>query len=162
MPEKIRDVAPPRGLTRIFFRMPIMLFRFGLGWLLGERFLMLTHTGRVSGLKRRAVLEVMRHAGEADTYFVASGWGASSDWFRNVQKQPKVSVVVGRRRFEAFARITPLEEAEGEMLDYARRHPTALKQLARMLGYQIGSSEEDIRELGRLIPVVALKNLDVA
>jgi deazaflavin-dependent oxidoreductase (nitroreductase family) len=160
MPEKIRDVTPPRGLSRFFFRMPIVLFQAGLGWLLGERFLMLTHTGRVSGLKRRVVLEVVRHAQEMDTYFVASGWGTSSDWYRNIQKHPRVSVAVGRRQFEAMARIIPLEEAEEEMLDYAHRHPTTLKQLARMMGYKIGSSEEDIRALGRLIPVVALQNLD--
>jgi deazaflavin-dependent oxidoreductase (nitroreductase family) len=160
MPEKIRNVEPPRGLSRILFRMPILLFRVGLGWLLGERFLMLTHIGRVSGLKRRAVLEVIRHAQESDTYFVASGWGTSSDWYRNILKHPGVSIAVGRRQFEANARLTPPEEAEEEMLDYARRHPTALRQLARMMGYKIGSGEEDIRALGRLIPVVALQNLD--
>jgi deazaflavin-dependent oxidoreductase (nitroreductase family) len=157
MPSNFPDVRPPRGLSRIFFRLPILLFRIGLGWLLGEHFLLLTHTGRRTGLPRQAVLEVVRHDPATDTYFVASGWGEKSDWFRNIQKTPEVEIQVGRRRLRAVAERLPLEEAEGELLDYARRHPTAIRSLARMIGYRISGSEEEIRALARRIPIVAFR-----
>lgn len=37
MPEKIKDVKPPRGLARLTFRLPIGLYRPGLGDLLGGK-----------------------------------------------------------------------------------------------------------------------------
>lgn len=48
MTRGIAHKQSPRGLLRWFFRMPIWLYRFGLGRLLGERFLMLTHMWRKS------------------------------------------------------------------------------------------------------------------
>ena len=52
MPTKFIDVRPPHGLTRLLMRFPIWLFCMHLGWMVGERFLLLTHTGRKSGLPR--------------------------------------------------------------------------------------------------------------
>ncbi|MCK5317220.1 MAG: hypothetical protein KAJ55_04865 [Anaerolineales bacterium] len=43
------------------------------------------------------------------------------------------------------------------MLDYGRRHPAALKQLARAMGFRIESTEAAYRELGRYIPVIRLQ-----
>ncbi len=59
---------PPKGIKRLFFRFPIVLYKIGLGPLLGERFLKLTHTGRKSGLERETVLEVVKHNREAGVY----------------------------------------------------------------------------------------------
>ena len=44
--------APPGKALRLGLRLPIWLYRLHLSWLLGERFLLLTHTGRNSGLPR--------------------------------------------------------------------------------------------------------------
>jgi len=52
MPEKIAKTKLPRGLVRLAFRAPIWLYRAHLGWLLGYRFVLLTHTGRKSVLPR--------------------------------------------------------------------------------------------------------------
>jgi len=150
-------VQPPRGWKRILWRLPIGLYRLGLGWLLGERFLLLTHTGRKTGLPRYAVVEVMRHDPITDTYYVASGFGEKSDWFRNIQKTPQVTIQVGRRKTAAVAERLPLEEAERELLDYAQRHPRALRSLARILGYRIEDPEQDVRALAQVIPIVAFR-----
>lgn len=151
------QVHPPRGWKRIAWRLPIWLYRIRLGWLLGERFLLLTHTGRKSGLPRQAVLEVVRYDRATNTYYVASGFGEKSDWFRNVMKTPQVSIQVGRREMAAGAERLSLEDAEHELLDYGRRHPTALRNLARILGYQIENTEEDVRALARVVPIVAFR-----
>src|SRR5689334_1392695 len=52
MPEKIKSLQPPHGFSRMMYRLPVWLFHVHLGWLLGNRFLLLTHTGRKSGLPR--------------------------------------------------------------------------------------------------------------
>jgi hypothetical protein len=49
------------------------------------------------------------------------------------------------------------EQGEAVILDYAQRHPTAMKSLARFMGYQLDGSEADFRELGRLLLMFALK-----
>lgn len=156
MPEQISNPSPPRGLSRLAFRMPITFYRMGIGWLLGHRFLMLTHIGRVSGLPRKAVLEVVRYDSTERKYVVASGWGEKADWFRNVLKNPHVHVQSGGDSFEALAtRLSP-DEAELEMLDYGRRHPMALRELARIMGYRITADEAEYRALGRLVPMISI------
>lgn len=49
-------VRTPRGLTRMMYRVPILFYRFNLGWIFGECFMLLNRIGRVSGLTRQAVL----------------------------------------------------------------------------------------------------------
>lgn len=156
MPELIKEINPPRGCVRILFRFPILLFRAGLGWAFGDRALMLIHTGRVSGLPRQTVLEVLRYDKEEDTYFIASGWGEKSDWFLNILKDPRVEVAVRRRQFKAVAKRFPIEDAEEEILRYARRYPLPFRQLARFIGYRVEDSEEDIRASAHLLPLFAL------
>ncbi len=91
----------PAGLARRLYRAPIALYRIGLGFLMGGRFLMVEHTGRKSDQPRYTVLEVVRYDRDADTYVVASGWGERSDWFRNVTKTPDIYVSSGLRRRRA-------------------------------------------------------------
>ena len=40
MPTQSKAAAPPSGLTRLFYRAPILFYRLGLGFILGERFLL--------------------------------------------------------------------------------------------------------------------------
>lgn len=155
MSEESKIPQPPRGLSRVLWRFPIYLYRIRLGWLLGDRFLLLTHTGRVSTKPRQAVIEIIRHDKKEDCYLVASGFGEESDWFKNIQKTPQVVIQVGRRQMDAIAKPLPPEEAEDEIVDYARRHPTAIKNLGRILGYNLDGTEASYRALSRVMPIVA-------
>jgi len=157
MPESSKAPKPPQGLSRFMWRMPIYLYKAYLGWLLGERFLLLTHTGRISGERRQAVLEIIRVDKTKPTYYVASGFGEKSDWFRNLQNNPKATIQVGRQHMHVHARLLNQEEAEEEFLDYSSRHPTAIKNLAGMLGYQLDGSEASLRALAKVMPVVAFQ-----
>jgi deazaflavin-dependent oxidoreductase (nitroreductase family) len=157
MTEEINIPQPPSGLSRILWRLPITLYRARLGWLMGNRFLLLTHTGRVSGIPRQAVIEIIRYDETGDYYLVASGFGEKSDWFKNIQKTPRVTIQVGRRQAAALAEWLPPIDAENEMLDYARRHPNAIKNLARILGYNLDGTDESYRALSRAAPIVALR-----
>src|SRR5215472_17499272 len=103
MPTRISEAQRPHGVARLLLRLPIWLYRFHLGWLLGNRFLLLTHTGRKSGLPRQAVLEVLQYDKARAAYCVASPWSETPDWFLNVEKTPEVIINVGGRRFPAQA-----------------------------------------------------------
>jgi deazaflavin-dependent oxidoreductase (nitroreductase family) len=157
MPTKIKEVQPPRGMARKLFRLPIKLFRLHLGWLLMGHFLLLTHIGRKSGLPRQTILEVLLHDKARDVYYVLAGWGEQSDWVKNIEKTPQVTISVGRRRFRALAsRLSP-EEAELKVIAYGRQHPLLIRYLPRLLGYRIDRTEEDLRALARLGIVVAFE-----
>ena len=49
MVEKVSELKPPTGISRLLFRAPIWLYDLNLGWIMGNRFLKITHIGRVSG-----------------------------------------------------------------------------------------------------------------
>ena len=84
MSHKVREVNPPSGFSRLLWRAPIWLYRAGLGWMMGNRFLLLNHIGRKSGLPRQAVVEVVVSNDEEGTFTIASGFGAKSDWYQNI------------------------------------------------------------------------------
>ncbi|MBN2083939.1 MAG: nitroreductase family deazaflavin-dependent oxidoreductase [Anaerolineales bacterium] len=157
MPEKIKDVKPPRGLARLGFRLPIWFYRLGLGGLLGTRFLLLTHTGRKSGLPRRTVLEVVRCDRESETFVVAAGFGPGSDWYRNIRENPRVTVECGGRKRDMTAAFLTPDQSGEELLDYNRRHPLAMRELAGFMGYRLDGSKADVRALGRLLSMVAFR-----
>jgi len=145
----------PGAIARRLYRAPEWLYERGLGGLLRRRFLLLHHTGRKSGLPRRTVLEVMRYDAAADRLLVASAYGEGADWFRNVLADPAVEIEWGRKRLRRRARRVDAEEAERELLDYARRHPLASRILGRMLGLETQWREGNLRALAALMPVVA-------
>ena len=152
---KQAERKPVTGLKKIFFRMPIYFYRLGLGGLMGKRFLLLNHTGRKSGKARQTVLEVVNYDQAADTYYVASGFGQKSDWYQNILVHPKVDIQVGWRKMRVTAVPLNPESSGAAMVDYARRHPTAAKNLGKIIGYDV-STEAEYRTVGRdLIPFVA-------
>jgi deazaflavin-dependent oxidoreductase (nitroreductase family) len=152
----VRTPRPPGRLGRHLHRAPIGLYRHGLGWLFGNRFLLLQHIGRRSGLARQTVLEVMRHDSVNDRYLVAAGFGDRSDWYRNILAQPEIAIHVGRRRLRARARRLEPEEAFEEISAYVRHHPVAARVVARLMGFPIDTTEDKLRTLAAHIPVVEL------
>lgn len=151
-----RKLQKPRGLVRWLNRSPIVLYRLGLGWLLSRRFLHIIHTGRVSSQPRHTVIEVVSRDPARGIYYVVSAWGEHADWLLNLQKHPECRVEVGRERFDARARRLSPTHAEEVILDYAHRHPRALRSLAVVMGFEVDGSEDQYRQMARQLPVVAL------
>jgi deazaflavin-dependent oxidoreductase (nitroreductase family) len=149
----VKNVQPPAGLTRFVFRIPIHLYRLRLGWLFGRRLLLLNHTGRVSGKPRQTVLEVAERNG--DSYVVASGWGPTAAWYRNILHTPDVTIQVGTRTIPVTA--IPLDKDDGgDVFEwYASRHRNAARyMLPRVLGYSVDGSDADFRAVGQHLPFV--------
>jgi deazaflavin-dependent oxidoreductase (nitroreductase family) len=83
--------------TRWMVRMPIALYQAGLGFLFGNRLLMLEHTGRKTGARRRVVLEVLARPAPGE-YVIIAGFAEKAQWYRNIQANPRVRVSTGFRR----------------------------------------------------------------
>jgi deazaflavin-dependent oxidoreductase (nitroreductase family) len=124
---------------RLIVRAPIALYRARLGFVLGRRLLMLEHTGRNSGVRRRVILEIVDHPRPA-TYIVASGFGARAQWFRNVRADPRVRIQVGSRPPAlATARMLTAEQAATAVKAYAARHPRAWASLRPVFEATLGA-----------------------
>lgn len=150
--------ALPTGLRRAAARLPVHMFRAGLGPLFRGRLLLLVHTGRTSGLPRRTVIEVVE-AASADgprSWTVASGFGPGADWYRDVLRTPHATVQVGRRFHAVTAHVLPAEEGGELMARYAPRHPRAARRLSAFTGFTVDGGAEDYRRVGESIPFVRL------
>ena len=157
----VKNVRPPSGVSRALFRAPIYLYRLGLGWLFGKRILLLNHTGRVSGTQRQVILEVVEHDRTNGSFVVASGWGPTAAWYRNILHRPQVSVQVGRRTIPVTAVPLTAEEGAEIFARYAARHRAAARYLLpRLMGFSVDGSEADFRAVGQRMPFVRLATRD--
>ncbi len=101
----------PAGVYRLLLRLPIWLYRFGLGELLNILGIMvLTTRGRVTGLPRHTAIEYRIHGSKV---YVVSAWGQHPNWVRNLLADSTVSLRRGRQGCAAQAHIV---EAPGESL----------------------------------------------
>lgn len=153
--EIVKKVQPPTGLARLLFRLPIHLYRMGLGWVFGRRLVLVNHVGRVTGRRRQVVLEVVAHDPNDGSYVVASGWGPAAAWYRNVLRMQDVTIQVGRRTIPVTGVPLPADDGAEIFARYASRHRTAAKQLLpRLMGFAVDGSEADFRAAGQHIPFV--------
>lgn len=120
---RVANIGANALRTRRFVRAPIHLYRAGLGFLLGQRMLMLEHRGRKSGARRYVVLEVVERP-SSNSYVVASGFGTQAQWYRNVLADPRVGVSVGFT-LSTPARAVQLtdEEVASTLQRYQRDRP---------------------------------------
>lgn len=103
---------------------------------------MLEHTGRRSGKKRYVVLEVVDRP-VPGSYVVASGFGTSSQWYRNVRAEPHVRVSVGvHRDAAAIVHLLGHDESTVATTAYARRHPRAWAALKPVFETTLGAPVE--------------------
>lgn len=124
--------------TRWLVRMPIGLYRAGLGFLFGKRLLMLEHTGRQSGARRRVVLEVLARPAPGE-YVIISGFAAEAQWYRNITANPRVRVSTGfRRNMAAVAEPMPQTESAAVLRDFIEHHPADWNKMQGPLEHACG------------------------
>jgi len=127
--------APPKALV-------LALYDHGFASLLGRLILVLTTTGRVTGLPRRTPLQYEEVDGRL---VVAAGWGIRSDWYRNLQAHPEVEVRIGRRRFRAIARPVSDPSSVADFLELRlARHPRMIGRILQMEGLPAEPTREQL------------------
>lgn len=147
--EILRKEPGPAG--RWFFRAPIYVYRLGLGGLLGRRMVLIEHTGRTSGLPRQTVLESVRY--DDDSIDVAAAWGTKSDWYRNLEAEPRLKVSSGRMKgAPATSSVLDEKTAESVFTEYTEAHPKS----AQALGKTFGLPFDDAAQMAAAVPLVRL------
>jgi deazaflavin-dependent oxidoreductase (nitroreductase family) len=151
----------PGRLLKWLLRAPVALYAVNAGWLLGHRFLLLAHRGRRSGRVYRTVLEVVAWDAERSEAVVMSGFGRSSQWYRNILASNPVEVRIGRRRFSPLVRQLDADEAVRVVTGYEKRNriaaPVIRAVLSKTAGFRYDGSESARYRLVHALPLVALR-----
>jgi deazaflavin-dependent oxidoreductase (nitroreductase family) len=155
--QELRGRSRPTGALRLAFRLPIYLYRLGLGQLLGHRFMLLTHRGRRSGRVYQTALEVVRYDPSLRETVVASGWGERSDWYRNLKAHPALEIRSRRERYAPEQQFLTPEEVYQEIVDYERRHPWAVRIVPSVLGFRLDGSDAARRSFANSVRMVAFR-----
>ena len=98
-----------------------VLYALGLGPLIGKIILLLTTTGRKTGLKRVTPLQYEEIDGK---YYLGAARGLNADWVRNIQANPQVEVRVKSLRFQGQAEVVTDPARIADFVEVRlQRHP---------------------------------------
>jgi deazaflavin-dependent oxidoreductase (nitroreductase family) len=150
--EEIAPVRPrPAGLMRLLVRTPVLLYRMGLGGLIGKHTLLLTTTGRRTGLRRVVPLDYQQ---EGDILYLIAEQGTRSPWYRNLVANPEVEVQMGSRRMNGAA--TPVTDPQQKANVFRLFWRRSEKLAERYYGIPRGASDEELLRLAPQRAVVAV------
>ena len=124
---------PDRPLRRAINRAPILLYRLGLGPLVGRLVMIMSTTGRSTGLIRRTAIEHHLCAGRI---YVMSGYGARPDWYQNLLADSRVTLQLGAQVYHARGRRVTDELELHAAYDCFEQRPV-LRAMARLLGVDL-------------------------
>jgi len=127
----VETLPYPTGLIKWLFKSPILLYRLGLGGVVGRLFMIMTTVGRKSGLPRRTAIEFHEFRGRK---FVFSGWGVNTDWYRNLESNPYVTIQTWRGAESVLAHRITTEAELAEAFEFAMSNPT-LRAVIHALGF---------------------------
>ena len=137
----------PGPLLRWMMRLPQLLAAVGLLGIerfVGFHWVIVTVTGRKTGRPRRIALDLL--AERDDGLYVDSGW-IESQWVKNLRADPRVTIRIGRRTFEAIAEELSPEAGADVYLDWVERRGWPPKAVLRFLSIDFTSREATRRGL---------------
>jgi deazaflavin-dependent oxidoreductase (nitroreductase family) len=149
-----------KKLFQVINRLVIFLWRLGLGRMMNAwpdvlgRYLILTHTGRKTRMTRHTPLNYAIVSGEIHC---TAGFGASSDWYRNLKVNPYVEVWLPDSWWSGTAE---------EVVDPQRKN-IILRQVlinsgfaSRLAGYDpTRMSEPELTRLAEQYPVIRIRRI---
>jgi deazaflavin-dependent oxidoreductase (nitroreductase family) len=143
-----RQYGPPIGLIKSIYKSP-------LRGLFGRVILMLTTTGRKSGLPRMTPLQYERIDGD---YYLGSARGARADWFRNIQADPCVHVQVGAQEFDARAEAVTDPQRIADFLEVRlKRNPLMVGAILKSEGLPFRPARAQLEEYAKGLAMVILR-----
>jgi len=147
----------PGRLALAVFRVPLPLYRRGLGWLLGHTFLVVTHAGRKTGKPHATVAMALAYDPGTHETVICSGWGENADWIRNIRVRPALQIEIGRELFTPEQRFLSEDESFAVVVEFRRRHPWRLRLIAWILGWGDLRSDTVLRDFVRGRPFVSFR-----
>ena len=145
----------PTGAFKCLLRLPVHLFRWRLGFLLGGRFILITHRGRTSGRTYQTPVEVVEHDRAAGEYIVCSGTGPRADWYQNLTAEPALTIQIGNHRWTPHQRFLETDEAARRFAGYETEHPRTARRLLRSMGNSYDGTDKGRLDLMQRMPMVA-------
>ncbi len=131
------------------------LYRSGLAPLLGRFILLLTTTGRKSGLPRVTPLQYEELDG---AIYVASARGPKADWFRNILADPCVKVRIKSREFEGLAEPVTDPCRIADFLELRlQRHPQMVGAILKSVGLPASPSRGELEEYASQLAMVIIR-----
>jgi deazaflavin-dependent oxidoreductase (nitroreductase family) len=98
-----------------------LLYAIGLGPVIGKIILLLTTTGRKTGLKRVTPLQYEEIDGK---YYLGAARGIKADWVRNIQTDPQVEIRVKSLSFHGWAEVVTDPARFADFVEVRlQRHP---------------------------------------
>jgi len=132
----------------------VRLYRMGLGVVMGRLILLLTATGRKTGLPRVTPLQYER---VGDDLLVASAAGPRADWICNLKKDMRVQVELGRAHFSAVAELVEDPDKICDFLELRLgRHPRMVGAILRSAGLPRNPQRAQLYEYSRGLTLVLL------
>ena len=147
----------PGWLLKHLFKIPIPLYRAGLGGWVGKVFLMISTTGRVSGKTRYTVLEFIP-CPRTGHPIIMSGWANRSDWVRNLRANPSCGLWMGGNLRGSPTRAEALSEEEvADVIEiFLRNAPQMATIFERWSGHQLDGSREALLATAPYFPCFRL------
>lgn len=146
---------PPGRFLRLLLRLPVLLFRMRLGWLLDRQVLLLTTTGRRSGLPRTTPVGYL-YDPASDVYYLTAGWEGKVDWLANIRACSRVRIGVRGQEREADTALASPDDAAAPLAAYTERNPLAVRIWSRWTGAPFDGSPESYERVRGCFPVVAV------
>lgn len=114
------------------WRLPLWVYRWGLGCFVGEHLLLLSVDGNAEGEQHRVLLDVIGKEPDGSAYYAVSTHEESAPWYQTLLANPQATIVVGRRRYRARAVRLPFEDALGWLRGVAWEQPLAFHDFVKM------------------------------
>lgn len=127
-----RLAYPSSAIMQYVYKSPILLYRLGLGSLVGQLFMIMTTIGRKSGLPRHTAVEFHQHKGQK---YVMVGW-SKSDWYQNILVNPTLTIQTASGVEHVRARrLTTVEEFQAAW-EIAKTNPV-LQGIIKLAGMNL-------------------------
>ena len=147
----------PKFIWRLM-KLPRIFYRLGLHRVMGDIVLLLTTTGRKTGLKRVTPLQYVEIDG---AYYIGSARGKNADWYRNILANPDVEVMLKSQQFDA--RAEPIEDPSriADILQVRlKQHPIMVKNFLRSQGLPKNPTREQLERFSQKSAMVEIRPIE--
>lgn len=146
---KHQQLRPPD--VRVFKTM----YALGLGRLVGRVVLLLTTTGRKSGLPRVTALQYEEVDG---AIYLGSSKGTQADWFKNLVANPNACIRVKSRQFSGKAQAVTDPVLIADFLELRlRRHPRMVGAMLKSEGLPAAPSRAELEAYASKLALVIIR-----
>jgi deazaflavin-dependent oxidoreductase (nitroreductase family) len=147
----------PYATLRKIKRPPQVAYALGLGWLIGRLVLLLTTTGRKTGLPRVTPLQYEEVDG---VIYIGSACGQQADWYKNILADLHVRVQVKNRRFAGVAETSTDPQQIADFLQLRlQRHPRMIAAMFRIEGLPAKPDRGELLHYAEHLALVTIKPL---